>query len=85
MSPSHATRRMTVTRDRWVVEARTLLDDGWRLALVAAHEDDDRLRVVASFLRPVGERAELTVEVPLDDPWIPTLAAGLLPRRTVRA
>ncbi len=79
MSPLHATRRMTVTRDRWVVEARTLLSDGWRLALMAAHEDDDRMRVVASFLRPVGERAELTLDVPLDDPWIPTLAQVSFP------
>ena len=70
---------MTVARDRWVVEARTLLSDGWRLALMAAHEDDDRMRVVASFLRPVGERAELTLDVPLDDPWIPTLAQVSFP------
>ncbi len=74
MSGSLPTRRTTVPRDRWAAEAGLLLDDGWRLALMAAHEDDDRMRVVASFLRPVGERAELTVEVPLDDPSIPTLA-----------
>ncbi len=79
MSRLHATSRRTVTRDRWAVEARILLGDGWRLALLAAHEDDDRMRVVASFLRPVGERAELTVEVPLDDPWIPTLAHDSFP------
>ena len=79
MSRLHATDRRTVTRDRWAAEARTLLGDGWRLALLAAHEDDDRMRVVASFLRPVGQRAELTVEVPLDDPWIPTLAQDSFP------
>jgi Ni,Fe-hydrogenase III large subunit len=37
------------------------------------------MRVVASFLRPVGERAELTLEVPLDDPRIPTLARVSFP------
>ncbi len=74
MSPLHVTRRALVPRDQWVAEAGLLLDAGWRLALMAGHEDADRMRVVASFLRPVGERAELTVEVPLDDPWIPTLA-----------
>ena len=74
MSRLHVTREATVPRDRWAAESALLLDDGWRLALMAAHEDDDRMRVVASFLRPVGERAELTVEVPLDDAWIPTLA-----------
>jgi Ni,Fe-hydrogenase III large subunit len=32
------------------------------------------MRVVASFLRPMGERAELTLDVPLEDASIPTLA-----------
>jgi Ni,Fe-hydrogenase III large subunit/Ni,Fe-hydrogenase III component G len=79
MSPLHATRRATVTRDRWAAEAGLLLGDGWRLALLAAHEDDDRMRVVASFLRPVGERAELILEVSHDEPWIPTLAQVSFP------
>ena len=74
MSRLHVTGQATVPRDQWVAEAGLLLADGWRLALLAAHEDDDRMRVVASFLRPVGQRTELTVEVPRDDPWIPTLA-----------
>ena len=79
MSRLHPIQLTTVTQDRWAVEAGTLLGDGWRLALMAAHEDDDRMRVVASFLRPVGERAELTLEVPRDDPWIPTLARVSFP------
>ncbi len=79
MSRLHATHEVTVARDGWVAEAGRLLDDGWRLALMAAHEDPDGMRVVASFLRPVGERAELTVEIPADDPWIPTLARVSFP------
>ncbi len=74
MSRLTPTREVAVPRDRWAAEVGLLLDDGWRLALMAAHEDDDRMHVVASFLRPVGERAELTLEVPLDDASIPSLA-----------
>jgi hypothetical protein len=44
-----------------------LLDGGWRLALVAAHEDADTFRVVHTYLRPVGRRTELTVVLPKDD------------------
>ncbi len=58
----------------------TLRADGWRLALVAAHEDPPgrgpatELRVVYALLKPVNQRTELTVRVPLDDPWVPSLA-----------
>ena len=64
----------TLSRELLPAVAGGLLDDGWRLALVAAHDDPDRLRVVYSFLRPVGQRHELTLEVSRDDAWIPTLA-----------
>ncbi len=62
-----------------------MLADGWRLALVAAHEDPpghgpaSGLRVVYVLLKPVGLRAELTVHVPLDDVWVPSLAAESYP------
>nr|NLI51354.1 formate hydrogenase [Propionibacterium sp.] len=64
-----------------------LLGDGWRLALVAGHEDvpdhpgaPDGFRIVYAFLRPGGcqgrgERAEVTVAVPRDDAWFPSVAA----------
>jgi Ni,Fe-hydrogenase III large subunit/Ni,Fe-hydrogenase III component G len=55
------------------------LTDGWRLALVAAHEDDAGFRVVHVLLRPVGERAEVTVRVPRDDARLPTLAGRSYP------
>ena len=65
----------TVAREDLRGEAGRLLDDGWRLALVAGHEDEDAFRVVYAFLKPGGQRAELTVPVPGDDMWVPTLAA----------
>ncbi|HSR27400.1 MAG TPA: NADH-quinone oxidoreductase subunit C, partial [Actinomycetes bacterium] len=79
MSRLHPTQTETLSRERLPTVAGRLLDDGWRLALVAAHDDPDQLRVVYCFLRPVGQRHELTVEVPRDDPWIPTLAHASFP------
>lgn len=52
-----------------------LLDDGYRLALVAAHDDGPTLRVVYLFLDgPPDRRTELVLTVPANDPQIPTLA-----------
>ncbi|MEZ0385049.1 NADH-quinone oxidoreductase subunit C [Mycobacterium sp. pW045] len=55
--------------------AAALLADGFRLALVAAHDDDDSLRVVYLFLagRP-DRRTELTLTIPAQRPSIPSLA-----------
>ncbi|MGB5797293.1 MAG: NADH-quinone oxidoreductase subunit C [Mycolicibacter algericus] len=55
--------------------AAALLADGFRLALVAAHDDDDSLRVVYLFLagRP-DRRCELTLTIPAQRPSIPSLA-----------
>lgn len=52
-----------------------LLTDGFRLALVAAHDDDDTLRVVYLFVagRP-DRRTELTLTVPANNPSVPSLA-----------
>ncbi|HET8588224.1 MAG TPA: NADH-quinone oxidoreductase subunit C [Nakamurella sp.] len=60
--------------------AAALLADGFRLALVAAHDDGDRLRVVYLFLagRP-DRRVELSVTVPAGDPRLPSLAALSFP------
>ena len=60
------------------------LDHGFRLALVAAHEDgaggrSARFRIVHVLLGSGGERVELVVEVPRDDAWLPTLAAVSYP------
>jgi hypothetical protein len=44
--------------------AATLLDGGWRLALVAAHDDDDVIRIVYVFMKgPPDERTELVVRL----------------------
>jgi Ni,Fe-hydrogenase III large subunit/Ni,Fe-hydrogenase III component G len=52
-----------------------LLATGFRLGLVAAHDDGDRLRIVYLFLagRP-DRRIELECLVPADDPALPSLA-----------
>jgi Ni,Fe-hydrogenase III large subunit/Ni,Fe-hydrogenase III component G len=69
-----ATAVLEVTAASLPVEAATLLDTGWRLALAAAHEEQQDLRVVYTFLRPVHERRELVLRTPKDDPTIPTLS-----------
>jgi Ni,Fe-hydrogenase III large subunit/Ni,Fe-hydrogenase III component G len=69
------TARRDVSRDDLPAAAEHMLADGWRLALVAAHEDDpDAFRIVYAFLRPVAQRTELHVSIPRDDAWLPTLA-----------
>jgi Ni,Fe-hydrogenase III large subunit/Ni,Fe-hydrogenase III component G len=52
-----------------------LLRDGWQLALGAAHDDGDSLRVVYVLLHTAPDRrTELTVRVPTHDPRLPSLA-----------
>lgn len=74
MTSHHTTVRRAVTREDLPAAAAALLADGWRLALAAAHEDATSFRVVHTYLRPVGQRTELTVVLPKDDAWLPTLA-----------
>ena len=64
-----------VSRDRLAEKAEELLANGFRLALVAAHDDGDRLRIVYLFLagRP-DRRIELECIVPASDPALPSLA-----------
>lgn len=64
-----------VSRGELAKAAAELLADGFRLALVAAHDDDEALRVVYLFLagRP-DRRTELILTVPATDPSIPSLA-----------
>jgi Ni,Fe-hydrogenase III large subunit/Ni,Fe-hydrogenase III component G len=55
--------------------AEHLLDDSFRLALVAAHDDGDSLRVVYLFLAGSPDRrVELECVIPVDDPSIQSLA-----------
>ncbi|MGZ0153490.1 hydrogenase large subunit [Kribbella sp. WER1] len=53
--------------------AARLLAEGFRLALVAGHDDGDSFRVVYLFVAP-GRREEVVVRVPRDEPRIPSLA-----------
>lgn len=87
-SPVGQTTRASATTDSLRDQAGTLLRDGWRLALVCGvddlgadrtaagpHTDDDhRFRVVHVFLRPVGQRHELTLTLPGEHPGVPSLA-----------
>ncbi|NMM17123.1 MAG: formate hydrogenase [Cellulomonas sp.] len=57
-----------------------LLDDGYRLALVAAHEDPDAFRVVYLFTAGSPDRrVELVLRTDRDAPQVPTLAALSFP------
>ena len=63
-----------------------LLATGFRLGLVAAHDDGDTLRIVYLFLagRP-DRRIELECQVAADDPAVPSLDYLSFPARPVRA
>ena len=64
-----------ISRDAVADKAEELFAAGFRLALVAAHDDGDRLRVVYLFLagRP-DRRVELECILPATDPAVPSLA-----------
>ncbi len=74
MTSSVHTSVIHVTREELLEATARLLDDSWRLAIVAAHEDAGGFRVVYAFLRPLNQRTELVVTLPADDAWVPTLA-----------
>jgi len=61
--------------ERLATRASELLSLGYRMALVAAHEDPDSFRIVYLFIaaRP-DRRTELVVRTSLKDPCVPTLA-----------
>jgi Ni,Fe-hydrogenase III large subunit/Ni,Fe-hydrogenase III component G len=55
--------------------AKQALESGARLALIAAHDDGDALRVVYVFTSgPPDRRLELTVQLDPRDPRVPTLS-----------
>ncbi len=60
-------------------QVTALLDDGLRLALVAAHEDADAMRVVHLFAGPGDRRVELVRRTDLAAPHQPSLAAVSFP------
>ena len=58
-------------------EAQSLLQNGFRLALMAGQDDGDALRVVYLFTQPVTDRRiELRLPVDPRDPHVPSLAAS---------
>lgn len=73
MKPNSARQR--VSNDALADRVEQLLADGFRLALVAAHDDGDRLRIVYLFLAGWPDRRiELEYVVPAADPTLPSLA-----------
>ena len=61
-------------------QTAALLADGFRLGLVAAHDDGATLRVVYLFLAGGPDRrVELQVTLPADDPRVPSLASLSFP------
>ena len=70
---------LRVTRETLAGTVAEHFARGFRLALVAAHEDGSGgsgaiLRIVYVLLGTAGERTEVVVEVPRSDAWLPTLA-----------
>lgn len=71
---------LTVAPGELAEHARCLLDDGYRVALVAGHDDGDRLRAVYLFTAADPDR-RVDVHVPLDRkaPRVPSLAGLSFP------
>lgn len=63
-----------VTAAGLAAQVQRLLDQGMRLALMAAHQDRDEFRVVYLFTASGDRRVELTLRTPLDEPSVPSLA-----------
>jgi Ni,Fe-hydrogenase III large subunit/Ni,Fe-hydrogenase III component G len=68
-----------VSREQLSEAIAAQLARGFRLALVAAHEDgtagsNASFRIVHVLLGTAGERVEVVVEIPRADAWLPTLA-----------
>ncbi len=63
-----------------LVRAKALLDAGFRVALIAAHDDEHGLRVVYVFCAgPPDRRVELQVRLDSNLPAVPSLAALSFP------
>lgn len=70
----HPVDQISVTRDNLAAEVAAQLQRNRRLALVAGHEEEARFRIVYVFLGAAGARAEVSLPVPRDDAWVPSLA-----------
>jgi Ni,Fe-hydrogenase III large subunit/Ni,Fe-hydrogenase III component G len=73
---AHARVVRPIPVERLANEAADLFGDGFRLALVAGHDDGPTLRVVYLFLAGAPDRrVELHVTLPAGEPRLPSLAA----------
>ncbi|HLU44521.1 MAG TPA: NADH-quinone oxidoreductase subunit C [Natronosporangium sp.] len=71
---------VTVTNDTLADQASALASQGYRLALVAAHDDGDALRAVYLYTAAAPDRrVELHLPIDLADPVVPSLAALSFP------
>ena len=71
---------VTVTNDTLADRASALASQGYRLALVAAHDDGDALRAVYLYTAAAPDRrVELHLPIDLADPVVPSLAALSFP------
>lgn len=78
VSPHRVVRPISATE--LANEAATLLSGGFRLALVAAHDDGPLLRLVYLFLAGAPDRRiELHVQLSPDQPRVPSLADQSFP------
>jgi Ni,Fe-hydrogenase III large subunit/Ni,Fe-hydrogenase III component G len=76
----HHTRLRQVSAAELPAQAGALLADGFRLALVAAHEDPDAFRVVYLFTAGAPDRRiELELRTERDAPSVPSLASLSFP------
>lgn len=78
--PHHDRQQVEVTAQSLLPRSQALLDEGYRLALIAAHEDEGRFRIVYSYVaaRP-DRRIELVVATDKEVPSIPSLAGLSFP------
>jgi len=73
-------RTLDIPTSELYERARQLLESDFRLALVAAHDDRESLRVVYVFTSgPPDQRVELTVRLDPSDPRVPSLSALSFP------
>ncbi|MDV3220518.1 NADH-quinone oxidoreductase subunit C [Intrasporangium sp.] len=76
----HHRRQVEVSADTLGTRATELLGSGFRLGLVAAHEDNDRFRVIYLFLAGQPDRrVELVLTTDREAPSVPTLAGLSFP------
>lgn len=75
-----SSQALTVTPDDLPDHAASLMAQGFRIALVAGHDDGDRLRAVYLFAASGPDRrTELHVPLRRDEPRIPSLAGMSFP------